>query len=145
MTARRIQPWLSLLFVTALLSGPAHASCAGPELSVSRARAVAGGTVTVTGRYLFDGCDDTGGGCSGQPDPSHPQRPLTLEIVAPAGSVPLGEFNPDETGARRKQVVLPADLRGQVTLRLLTHRGDEYVATQLLVLAPPRPTTAPPT
>jgi hypothetical protein len=143
MSRRRVALSLSLMVVTAMLSGPAHASCAGPGLSVSPAQAVAGSTVTVSGRYLFDGCDDTGGGCSGQPDPSHPLRPRTLEIVTSAGSVELGEFNPDNAGARTKQVVIPVDLRGPVTLRLLTKHGDEYAATQLLVLSP-SPTSAGP-
>lgn len=140
---RRTATALSLLLVGALLSGPAHASCAAPVLGVSPTRVVAGSSVAVSGQFLFGGCDDTGGGCSDRADPSHPLRPLTLEIVTLAGSVPLGEFDPDDSGARTKQVVIPADLRGQVTLRLLTKRGDEYAATQLLVLAAPRARTTP--
>ena len=83
---RRPYPTVMLIVVVAafwclaLTPAPAAAACVPPTIDVQPVTVPPGGTVTVTGRDFFVGCDDTA--APGEPLPERPGPPDTnIELV----------------------------------------------------------------
>lgn len=85
----RMRPVLLVLLVLVGLwsvpgSGPASASCVGPSLEGARQVLTHDGEQTVTGKFFFDGCEDTGTcspgcGCHVE-DPQSPSQGVILRL-----------------------------------------------------------------
>jgi len=139
---------------------PAGASCVGPQITVPGApspsttvvplggtdsttvpvRLRAGSTVTVSGRYFANGCDDTGGGPAGPlpgcsaagPPPAAPAQDVGLDLEVGGRVVRLGTADADQGYAVRWTVTLPPEVGAGSTGSLTTSSGEARLAVEFV-------------
>ena len=124
---------LALAIIGSSLSfqvGSAGAGCVGPEVRLDRHRARAGDTLVVTGRFWFDGCNDTGGGSScfgSEREEETPTEGIDIDIrqVGSSKWIRLVEdVDADKDFRIRSEIELPGLEPGRYVI-LVRDRGNE--------------------
>jgi hypothetical protein len=107
-----------------------EAGCVGPEVEMDRRSARAGGSIVVTGRYWFDGCNDAGGGSCFGPMPEEVEKPtegidIDIRRVGDSEWTRLVEnIDADEDFRIRSEIEVP-DLEPGRYVILVHDRGNE--------------------
>ena len=100
-----------LVLLVAFVPAGARAVCAGPGLSAP-ASVEAGKEVTVQGEGFFDGdCDDTGGSCSADSNPTVPRRDIPLSLWQGEQQWQLTTVAAQPDGTFTTRVAIPDDVQ----------------------------------
>ncbi|MGH2825755.1 MAG: hypothetical protein ACRDKF_02155 [Actinomycetota bacterium] len=116
------------------------AGCVGPEVEIDRRSARPGETILVTGRYWFDGCNDTGGSsCFGpaREETETPTEGIDIEIKRRGGSEwkrLVENVDADEDFRIRSQIEVPNLKPGRYVILVHDRGNDGYPRLKLRIL-----------
>ena len=119
---------------------PAGASCAAPVLKFKPTKVARGGTVTITGQNLGDGCPDAGTLPEGTAPLGNPLTGLSIVIDQGSNETVVATGSADRNYSFQVDVVVPSKLEpGEATLSLLSGGDGRLTISPSLEIS-----TAPP-
>ena len=127
------------VIVAAFVPQAASASCAAPEWDVDNDRAQTGESITISGRFFIDGCNDTGSAswCGG-PAPQEPEVPMTgirFQLLGGDESVDAVTVSADEQGDVAATLTVPQDAKAGAYKVVATYFGQGQEAVPVRVTA----------
>jgi hypothetical protein len=120
--------------------GSSSAGCTGPEVDIDRHSARAGDPLVVTGRYWFDGCNDTGGGsCFGSmpEEVETPTEGIDIDIRRVGGAEwtrLVEDIDADEDFRIRSEIEVPDMEPGRYVILVHDQGNRGYPRLKLRIL-----------